>query len=586
MKKPLLFSLFFIVLVLSLFPSAHAQINVTSVTSYTWSHSGSYLLQNCFAQTFDYVTFAWTVGATVKIVVVNYNTETVYRFQEINLGTVDMIRFGGLAVFNFTQNVVLIALTYRYSYNVYACVIHYNAQTGGYTRYTLDSGFQPDAVNGTSQIIQANDSNFYFCHSGLRAGTQWFYVFRYTTASVLSTRNQTVVTYGGGYIHAVYDGSVDSDNIYFVCASTYFYVYKFNKSNNNIDFVVAGSSPTDTLYTPTHQVLAKLFYGGAVYMIFAHAFYIPAPTDAIEVHMNVFDLTNGTVSLFYVGGESYFGDAVAKATYGIGVLTATQCEFFAVNNDGDIFSFQYTLSGVPLAPTVTDSVFNQIAENVLTSTVKYAYKYRGNYKVEINTANQIWCATKNLYMGYVAQYSASLLYPNSTNLEIYQTYKIGIRFLGDGIPVQNQPVVIRTLYPDESEGIINMITDNDGVCDFYFAVYARGLYFMTLKLYVSGVNVYNYSVTWKGVGFGEEFTPPSDTGEQISHAVAFLVPLSLLFVPAVILAGMLGIVGLLAGFILGGLCLYIAGYLPIWAMFLLGLVIIFLIMNRKGGTSE
>jgi len=589
MKKLSFLPFFFLVILLvSSFDVSHAQINVSGVTGYTWNHTGNSLLKNHFAQTFNYVTFAWMDGTTVRIVVVDYSAETIYRFQDINLGSVDWITFGGLCIYNFTDNTVLISLTYRSGYNVYGCVIKYNGGSGDYTKYTSDSGFQPDAVIGTSQIIQASDGNFYFMHSGNRAGSYWIYIFKFTPAGVLSKVYGATSTYAGGYIYAIYDASVDSDNIYFVLASTYFYIYKYQISTATVYFVVAGSSPTDTLHLPTHQVIAKLFVDskGAIHLIYCHAWYNNAPSSrTVEVHMNNFDLTNKTVNLFYVGGESYLGDAYAKGTYGIGVLTSTQVEFFAVNDDGDIFSFLYTLSGIPESPTVTNVVTQQISENVLTTALQYAYKYRGNYKVEITGGSQVWFGTKNLYMGYVAQYSATLLYPNSTNLEIYKTYKIGVEFLGDGIAIQNEPVVIDILYPDESKGTINMITDNNGVCDFYFAVYNRGLYYMTLKLHINGINVYNYSITWTGVGFGETYVPPSDTGEQINHAVAFLIPMAFLFIPALILAKPLGIAGLLSGITLGAICLWIAGYLPIWGIFLVGLILIFLIMSkvRAGG---
>ena len=126
-------------------------------------------------------------------------------------------------------------------------------------------------------------------------------------------------------------------------------------------------------------------------------------------------------------------------------------------------------------------------------------------------------------------------------------------------------------------------TITDGV--FYFTISARSAlvdFSETFIITVTSTSA-NFTVNINAWWIYSPATPTSPSSETLINSIASIVTIFLfMFVPALLLAQMAGIYGLISGLIMGSICLYIGGMIPLWAVFLLGLAIILLLLGSRG----
>jgi len=75
-------------------------------------------------------------------------------------------------------------------------------------------------------------------------------------------------------------------------------------------------------------------------------------------------------------------------------------------------------------------------------------------------------------------------------------------------------------------------------------------------------------------------------GPDYTPIINLTVPFLFLFIVPLILASHIGKAGLIVGLIIASICLYMVGWMPLWAIFLIGLAVIMLLLSGKGGTHE
>jgi len=74
-----------------------------------------------------------------------------------------------------------------------------------------------------------------------------------------------------------------------------------------------------------------------------------------------------------------------------------------------------------------------------------------------------------------------------------------------------------------------------------------------------------------------------ETSTIMTRMVLLVVPFIFVLVPALLLAELAGKNGLIVGILLGVIVLFIAGWMPLWILFLVGLGIILLLLHGRGG---
>jgi hypothetical protein len=115
----------------------------------------------------------------------------------------------------------------------------------------------------------------------------------------------------------------------------------------------------------------------------------------------------------------------------------------------------------------------------------------------------------------------------------------------------------------------------------------------TIHTYLTSVT-YGFQIigSWTASG---SYTAPSGAPsgqltsqgqQQITLAVALIVPLLFLFLPALLLAEIAGIAGLIAGFCLGNTMLVVINWFPPWTLFFTGLAIVLLIFFGRSPHRE
>ena len=81
-------------------------------------------------------------------------------------------------------------------------------------------------------------------------------------------------------------------------------------------------------------------------------------------------------------------------------------------------------------------------------------------------------------------------------------------------------------------------------------------------------------------------TQPPPEGYNYAPIISLIVPFMFLFITPMILVPYVGKAGFIVGLCIGAICLYIAGLLPLWTVFLIGLAIILLLLSGKMGAAE
>jgi len=84
----------------------------------------------------------------------------------------------------------------------------------------------------------------------------------------------------------------------------------------------------------------------------------------------------------------------------------------------------------------------------------------------------------------------------------------------------------------------------------------------------------------------EEEGPPPEEGPDYTPIINLTVPFLFLFVVPMILATAIGKVGFIVGLCIAVTCLYMVGWMPLWAVFLIGLGIILLLLSGRSGLNE
>ena len=80
--------------------------------------------------------------------------------------------------------------------------------------------------------------------------------------------------------------------------------------------------------------------------------------------------------------------------------------------------------------------------------------------------------------------------------------------------------------------------------------------------------------------------PPPEKGPDYTPIINLIVPFLFLFVVPMMLATVIGKVGFIVGLCIATICLYMVGWMPLWAIFLIGLGIILLLLSGRSGLNE
>jgi hypothetical protein len=178
-----------------------------------------------------------------------------------------------------------------------------------------------------------------------------------------------------------------------------------------------------------------------------------------------------------------------------------------------------------------------------------------------------------LNQSVVYRYNESIYYQGSTQTGISGTFEV----YSSGT---------YSTYSDMYQSGMSLVlsgTITNGNFSFYISprydAQYNGLYEklqIKMKTTLNGQNYVDYTETYTINWFNPLWTAPETSTE--STLVLVLVYLTIMILPAIILAGVLGISGMVLGLLISIICLYVVGLIPSYVLFLMGLGIIFLLV--------
>jgi len=119
------------------------------------------------------------------------------------------------------------------------------------------------------------------------------------------------------------------------------------------------------------------------------------------------------------------------------------------------------------------------------------------------------------------------------------------------------------------------------VCDYFPSDYVGVHCFRTDTIFLADSLGLNPSEPYE-----EEEGPPPEEGPDYTPIINLTIPFLFLFIVPMILATSIGKVGFIVGLCIAATCLYMVGWMPLWAIFLIGLGIILLLLSGRSGLNE